>query len=1085
MAWLHGKRVDGVIAGAVVLLSLSLAAPIRAQVVGATLSGTVTDQSGAMVPNAQISIKNTATGITTNVTTNSAGLYTAPNLIPGPYQVKISAQGFNTVVHSGITLTVGAQQVLNITMQVGAVTQTIQVSGAAPAVQLATSSISATVNSTTVRQLPLNGRSWTDLAKLQPGVDAIQTQPTFAKGGDRGNRGFGDEITISGERPQFNNYRMDGISMNDYSNGAPGSVLGGNLGVDAIQEFSVLTSNYSAEYGKTAGGVVNAITRSGTNQFHGDVYEFLRNSALDARNFFDPGSAPPPFRRNQFGASAGGPIQRDKTFIFGDFEAIRQSLGISDVSTVPSVAARAGNLTEGTVTVDPSAAKYLALYPLPNGQVRGDIAEFIFPIQQVINETFFTARLDHKISDKDSVFGTYMYDDTPYHSPDNFDLQLIGSHTNRQIVVLEENHIFSPSFVNTVRAGYNREGAANNQSISAINPLAKDTSLGAVPGKTAADMRIGGVSEMLGGLNSLGTFFYYWNDFQGYDDAFWMHGTHSIKFGVAVERMNVNMISFSTPTGQFNFGSVQSFLTNHPKKFASQIISTLTPRGERQTLFGAYVQDDWRTRPNLTLNLGLRYEMTTVPTEVQNKLSNLIHITDATQHLGNPYFQNPTLRDFEPRVGFAWDPFHNGKTALRGGWGLFDVLPLPYQNNLLTLQSAPFFLLGSVNNPPAGSFFAGAYPLLTLNTFRQSFIEYNPPRQYVMQWNFNIQHALTPSTTLTAGYLGSHGVHLPFRSEEMDEVIPTLTSSGYVWPRPSGSGTRINPAFGNIRGVMFETGASYDALEVGLQKRMSHGLQAQGSFTWGKSIDNSSGSVAGDQFGNSIPALWNWFNTSVSRGVSDFNIGKTLVLNFTWDAPGLKSASGPANWITNGWELGAIYTASDGVPFTPTLGSQGDPLGLNGNHPQDYPNRLTGPGCGTLVNPGNPNNYIKTNCFAVPTAPSAAFYAANCDPAFAIPTCINLAGNAGRNILTGPGLSDLDFSLFKNNYIKRISENFNVQFRVEVFNILNRANFLPPTNPDNTDIFDDKGTASSVAGLLTSTGSNTSREIQFALKVIW
>src|SRR5947209_14610597 len=318
------------------------------QVAGGTISGTVTDSSGRVIGNVQITINNLATGVTRDVTTNDGGFYSAPNLLPGTYQAKFSAKGFKTEARSGIALTVGATEVLDLTMKVGTAVETIQVTGEAPAVQLATSDISAVVNATTVRELPLNGRSWTDLATLQPGVDAIHTQPDFAAGTDRGNRGFGQQLTISGARPQQNNYRLDGVSLNDYANGAPGSVLGGNLGVDAIQEFSVLTSNYSAEYGKTSGGVVNAITRSGTNTFHGSAYEFLRNSGLDANDFFaNAGGQPkPPFRQNQFGVSAGGPIRKDRTFIFGDYEGIRYSKGVTTVATVPSLAAR-GLMTAG------------------------------------------------------------------------------------------------------------------------------------------------------------------------------------------------------------------------------------------------------------------------------------------------------------------------------------------------------------------------------------------------------------------------------------------------------------------------------------------------------------------------------------------------------------------------------------------------------------------------------------------------------------------------------------------------------------------------------------------------------------------
>jgi Carboxypeptidase regulatory-like domain/TonB-dependent Receptor Plug Domain/TonB dependent receptor len=688
-----------------------LASPrIYPQVVGATLSGTVTDQSDAVIPSAQVSTKNIATGVTRAVLTDPAGFYTAPNLLPGSYEITATASGFSTEVQTGVTLTVGAQQVLNFTLKVGTVTEKIQVAGEAPTVQLATSSLSAVVNSATVRELPLNGRSWTDLATLQPGVSGIQTQAAFAAGPDRGRRGFGAQISISGARPQQNNYRLDGISLNDYANGAPGSVLGGNLGVDAIEEFSVLTSNYSAEYGKTSGGVVNAITHSGTNQFHGSVYEFLRNSALDARNFFDKGSIPP-FKQNQFGASADGPIRRDRTFLFGDYEGIRNSKGITQVNTVPSPAARAGNLSTGTVAVDPSAQKYLGLYPLPNGPILppGDTGIFSFAGQQVVNENFSTTRVDQRFSQKDSLFGSYMYDDTSFTAPDSLNDLLNGHHTNRQVVVLEEDHIFTPNLVNSVRFGFSRAGIANLVGLKALNPLAGDPSLGAVPGQNAAALIVGSLApQFKGGLGGAAHQLYIWNSFQGYDDAFLTYGTHSLKFGAALERMQINSLEFATPSGVFNFGSLSDFLTNHPQRFQAGFPQTTTPRGLRETLFGAYVQDDWRWHPNLTLNLGLRYEMTTVLAEVQDKLATLINLTDPAPHLGSPFFLNPTLRNFEPRVGFAWDPFHNGKTAVRGGFGIFDVLPLPYEFYSSVGSAAPFYSQGGASHLPPGSLFYGS-----------------------------------------------------------------------------------------------------------------------------------------------------------------------------------------------------------------------------------------------------------------------------------------------------------------------------------------------------------------------------------------
>src|SRR3984893_10557308 len=422
--------------GLILLLFCSITANVHAQVAGGSIAGTVTDSGARVVGNVRIRITNIATGVSREVTTNDEGVYSAPNLLPGTYQEQFSSQGFKTELRSGIELTVGAAVALDVTLRVGGVQETVSVQSEVPAVQISTSDISAVVNATTVRELPLNGRSWTDLAQLQPGVSAIHTQPDFSAGTDRGNRGFGQQLTISGARPQQNNYRLDGVSLNDYANGAPGSVLGGSLGADAIQEFSVITSNYEADYGKPSGGVVIAITRSGTNQIHGSAYEFLRNSELDAKNYFDDPTQPiPSFKRNQFGGAMRGPIVKDHTFFFADYEGIRQSKVITTVATVPSAAARSGTLcsspdpgstcTQTTVPVDPAAQAYFTFYHLPNqGAVagsNGDLGLFTFAGQQVVSEDFLTARVDHRFSQADSLFGTYMYDKTPYSSPDGLD----------------------------------------------------------------------------------------------------------------------------------------------------------------------------------------------------------------------------------------------------------------------------------------------------------------------------------------------------------------------------------------------------------------------------------------------------------------------------------------------------------------------------------------------------------------------------------------------------------------------------------------------------------------------------------------
>jgi len=1131
------------------VMCILLASHAHAQISGATLSGTVTDQSGGVVPQATISIKNVATGITRSNATSAAGFYSAPNLLPGIYEVKAEAQGFTSKIQTGVNLTVAEQQVLNFALQVGQMSQTVEVNTEAPNVDLVSSTISAVVSSATVRELPLNGRSWTDLATLQPGVNSIQTQPDFTAGPDRGKRGFGNQLTIDGARPQQNNYRLDGVSMNDYDNSAPGSVLGGDLGVDAIQEFSVLTSNYSADYGRTAGGVVNAITRSGTNQFHGSVYEFLRNDALDAANFFENagGIKKASFRQNQFGVSAGGPIRKDKLFVFGDYEGLRYTKGIPTFINVPSDAARLGILAGGTaanqqagttctngtapghylsplasICVDDSAAKYLPFWPHATSTPAGsDTGSFTFSARRLVTENFETVHVDDKLSDKDSLAATYLGDITPYSAPDQLDDVLLNSRTNRQIGILEETHIFSSSVTNSARFGFSRDAARNDVGLSAINPLAKDPTLAAVSGQFAAQVNVSGVNSFTGGLGANGPGQFHWNSFQGYDDAFWTHGAHSIKFGAAVERMQLNMDQLSESSGTFTFSTLSDFLTNQPHKFTAAQ-SANPAEGLRQTLFGLYLQDDWRVRPNLTLNLGLRWEMTTVPTEVQGKLATLFNLfTDAQPHCativtgscagGGPLLPNTTLHNFDPRVGFAWDPFHNGKTALRGGFGMFDVLPL-ISVYFPATTVAPFQTTGFVQNDPAlpGKFYAG-YNGVSLpgSSMSASYYDRQPHRSYNMQWNLNVQRELAPNLTVLVGYVGSRGVHLPLSNNDRDIVLPTKTPFGYLFPVVADNSTSpptpgpantLNPNFGDINGVTYNGQSYYHALEVGVQKAMSHGLAIHSSFTWGKSIDTGSAGGAGDQFSNSIGAP-PWYDLRSIRGLSDFNIGRTLVVTLTWQVPSPKSLSGAAGWITSGWEFGGIYKVSDGVPFTPTFGTDGDPQGLNSSDTWDFPNRLTGPGCETLTNPGNPNNYIKTQCFAIPTAP-ASFFAGptpmcSSDPFFGSnaigtpPQCFNLRGNGGRNILIGPGTSNLDFSVFKNFPVKKISEEFNVQFRAEFFNVLNHANFAVPVTPDHTDIFDSTGANLSplppfngTAGVLTAT-STPGREIQFALKFVW
>ncbi len=1032
----------------------------RAQATGGSISGTVAREDGGKMPGVRVSLSDVAKTVSREITTDNDGVYNLPDLPPAVYEISVSAPGFVTQTWTAITVGIGTERVINVVMRPGDPNKVV--STTAPPATVSQSSAADNVNASTVRETPLNGRDWAQLVTLQAGVTGVQTGS--ATGGGNVDRGFGAPVSISGARPDQNSYRLDGVSINDYANGAPGSVLGDNLGIDAVDQISVLGSNYPAAYGRTSGGIINAVTRSGTNSFHGDAYEFLRNSALDARNFFD--GAIPPFKRNQFGGSAGGPVQKDRTFIFGDYEGLRQSLGVTTVDTVPSLAARSGQLSTGTVSVDPKVTLFLnAFYPLPNGPLlrAGDTGIFTFAGQEVTHENYFTVRLDHKFSTSDSAQVTYMRDSSKTILPDEFNELLSDIVSARQVVSLHEAHVFSADTLNTARFGFSRAVGIQGQVTKVMKPQMLDPSYAFVPGEFAGEIRaVPGVTNFSGAptaqnfLSSSRSLA--WNSFQGGDDVFLTRGIHAISLGAGVERMQDNELSFANVNGNFRFDTLADFLTNKPTVFQGIQTGGVPDIGLRQTLVGAYFQDDIRLRSNFILNAGLRYEMVTVPTEAHNRISNLQNLTDAKPRVGAPFFQNPTLRNFEPRIGFAWNP-RGGKTLVRGGFGVFDVLPLPYEFNLSFQRATPFVNSIFANTLTPGDFPTNAYVVgLASPSALGTYVEQHPKRNYVMQWNLSVARELSSTMAITIGYVGSRGVHLPYRVDNIDMVLPTLPQAGYVFP-PTATSQTLNPNFGRIDSTLWQANSFYDALQADFAKRVSRGIQFHAAYTWGKSIDTLSATEADDAFPN---GLFNqlFFDQRTSRGLSDFNVAQTFVLNFTWEVPSPASSSGLPKWALSGWQLGGVYKASTGQPFTPILG--GDPAGMKLDETSEPPSLLGGPGCAALTNPGNPNTYIKAQCLAFPG--------------------VNRWGNLGRNSLIGPGVSNLDFSVFKNNPVKRISESFNAQFRAEFFNILNRANFASPTQ--NLAVFDQTGLPVSSAGLITST-QTTSRQIQLALKLIW
>ena len=1093
----------------------------QAQVSGSTLSGVVTDLSGALVSNAAITISNTDTGATRNVTSNAEGFYSAPNLNPGNYEVKVSAKGFSTSLQKGIVLTVSSQQTYSPVLSVGKFDQIVVVSTAPPSIQSSSSTLSATVDGTTVRELPLNGRDWTSLATLEPGVLSVPNQATTGFSANKGNRGFGNQLADGGHRPNENTYRLNGMVINDYTNAAPGGATGVNLGVDAIDQFSVLTSSYTSEYGRTSGAVIDAITKSGTNKLHGTAFFFDRDKIFDARNYFEPTRSP--FRRIQFGAAAGAPIFKNKTFFFVAYEGIRQSQPVATTIKVPNAGARAAAV--------PAIVPYLALWPVaPTGAADtkpGGIGVQSFNVAQPTkaSENYVIVRIDHKFSSSDTLDGTYFFDSGPQTQVDPLGNTVHEVFSRRQLYTAEETHVFNSAVVNTFRGGVSLITGLINAPVSG-SAAGTNSKLAVAPGSAAPpQLPVSGLTTAYG-LGGFNKFNHDWTSLQFYDDAFITKGKHSMKIGGAFERMHYDVLEQLSPNGRFNtYSTLPKFLSNTPNKLNALAPGGSTQVAFRESLFAAYFQDDWHVTKRLTLNLGLRYEATTRPKDANTvasytvngytvaaggfqqitTLSNCTASPTACGPVGtdSPIASNPTTKNFEPRLGVAWDPFGSGKTAVHAAFGMFDVLPLPYEFALNTAATAPFQIIGADAAATLGTGVADANINFNQQQIRNRYIQQNPKRAAVYNWSANIQQDLGHDFIAMVAYVGSRSLHLSAAADDIN-LVPANNVSGVGIVFPAIGGVRVDPNWGGgsgIRPVIFDGASSYQALQAQVKKGMSHGVQGQLSYTYSHCNDLSSAPVTGDTFLNSIavPLLT---QKSYRVGPCDFDLRQVATGNLIWNIPAPSLNNAFANGIVNGWQLGGILTAETGAPFSVTIGGGNDPLGtgFNGDFSMDLADVL--PGCNPTGGKGV--NYINTNCFTPPTAPSSLAIASAANPFGCAPTsflnypssapkapsgrqfCSNVVGNSGRNRFYGPHLTTLDMSLFKNTRLPVVSDAMNIQFRAEFFNILNHTNFLSPgflnTGGQNNSVYDADGSTLPTALNQTSTSS---RQIQLGVKVIF
>lgn len=1098
-----------------------------AQSVSATISGTVTDETGAVLPGVEVSFTNLDRGTTRTTVSDDEGRYAAPELQLGNYQIEAALSGFQTAVRSGISLTVGRHAVVELVLIIGAIQERVVVTGEAPAVDTTTSTISGLVDERQMRDLPLNGRSFSDLMTLQMGVSHLSI------GTKNAASGWGEKISISGARPSSNSFLLDGNFANDTMSNTPAGASGFFLGVETLKEFSVLTNTYSSEYGGSMGGIVNAVTKSGTNELHGSLFFFHRNDNMDARNFFDPGDSPPEFRRHQFGATAGGPIVPNKTFLFGGFEGFRQSLGLNvpiktltdDIracATGPCgwtdpVTGQSGlpfidPQTDQELVMAPGVEEYFIFFPKVNSSFVVDpstgIGEANINRNKVADQDNFVIKVDHIFSDSDTFFARYTFDES---ETDEQQVNSITRVTTRsQFVTLDETHVFSPALLNVARVGFNRN-AVQDRDFGAFD---FDSSLQLVDPRFSAfpDFHQGllgrfAVAETGGNTFGIGQIgnksstprIYRTNIFEYADTLTWTRGAHSVKIGANLKRVQANLISPQRTFGSLQLSPTWEFyngcaVTSCPLSYITQ--DSKVQRGMRYWVMGFFIQDDFHIRPNLTLNLGLRYEPATEHTEVNDRLSNLIDIRSDTEMTRvNGIYKNPTKKNFAPRLGLAWDPFGDGKTSVRAGFGLFYHLQMSELDRISATSNPPETTIAVVNVPFPYDFEAccvnppSRRPALEL-------IDYNAPQSYRMQWNLNVQRELVPDTTLTVGYVGARGVDLfrviqwngpdPVDPSQCDGtggptcVNPDPSRSSFYFPefkdRPDNSYlfgdtcrgrtffrcARLN---GNFDAAIQRTGGGdswYNSLQLSLKKRFTKGFQVQGSYTWSHSLDTSSKQIRGPGESSQRYSTQNPLAPHEEKASSNFDAKHVFTLNYMVDLPG-QNMAGAARHVLGGWQLGGIVTLATGVPETLMLGYDncrclsGEIFGVSTTDVR--PDLIAGGNANPVLSGGRePEKYYDRTQFV---EGPAGFH-----------------GRNGRNTLRIPGVAQLDFSLIK---ATRVYEEAQIQFRAEFFNILNRANFSNP----GVRLFTGRGRSTGgSAGRITTT-TTTSRQIQLALKILF
>ena len=1039
------------------LLSIWSPAQLAAQLAG--IVGSVSDPSGASINGATVRATNIGTNLEWQTKTGPQGDYSLGLLPPGVYVVEAAAAGFSPARATGVDLVVNATRHIDLRLALPEVKENLRVEAVVPLVETETSEQGLVVGGQMIGDLPLNGRDFLRLAKLAPGVSGATDNPASPAG----------PFNVNGQRDLSNNILIDGINVNagGSANGrislAPGNdpAMGQSgssvalVSVDAVSEFKVQTQMETAEFGGFSGAVINVTTKSGTNEFHGSGFEFLRNSDLDANNFFNNanGVSRTPSRNNFFGGTIGGPIRKDRTFFFASFEGLRQRVGVNTNARVPSLAARA--------EASPAIQPLIDEYPLPTGPDNGDgTAAYFATATNLVGETDFSARLDHRFSNNDDFFARYSFSDS-LGLLRSFYLNTLSRNRSRlQSVSLSEVHRVTTNLFDEARFGFVRSanislGAADSFAGAEPIPLnaAGDATL---PGMDIFSLPFAESPNPPEVQNN--------NLFSFNDDVTYVHGRNTFKFGFWVRRTQGNVNLQPLSSGVYFFNTVADLVNNNPVSFFNQVAET--GFGVRFTNLAFYGQDDLRITSRLKLNLGLRYELDTVPTEAHGRFSPIVGLDNiATATLGTPGapVHNGNYDNFAPRAGFAWQLTSDAKTVLRGGAGIYYDLPTI---NATQLAFGPPFkitnvLLGSALGGPVTVPVDPAL-LITAITGLPPFgsaTVYDPTHfrtPFTYEYNLNLQRQLDSKTVVQASYIGSLGRNL-IHMQPLNLLDPATSAA----PNP-------NFSAGAIELIETSAVADYNALQANVTRRLSHGLEVTASYSWAHSLDNASnptGTSVNSSFTGSNP-----YDFRAEYASSDFDIRHNLVAAFTYALPG-KSAhfQNVAARLLGGWSLEGIFTAQTGVPFTPLIGED-----------------IAGNGDQFAANNQRPNLVTGQPLYIASSAPP--FRVAN-PAAFAIPAA-GTYGDAERNILRASGLNQLDLGLHKT---VKASERFSVQFRAELFNVLNHPNFAPPAASGNNlltagssfGLSQEMANSSSGGLLLPLFNSGGPRSIQLALKLLF